>query len=108
MPQQVLGSYRFQAAAAPSLATLRGVPLSNARDLTTRLSDFSRLRHLHAAGGSPTLRFADLPPSLRVSPQQPLTALCVRLFGMPAAAAPVAPAWRGRVVVRRCYRVASP
>jgi hypothetical protein len=65
---QVLGSYQFQAAAAaPSLATLRGVPLSNGRDLTTRLSDYSRLRHLHAAGGSPALRFAELPPSLRVS-----------------------------------------
>jgi hypothetical protein len=64
---QVLGSYQFQAAAAPSLATLRGVPLSNGRDLTTRLSDFSRLRHLHAAGGSPALRFAELPPSLRVT-----------------------------------------
>lgn len=63
---QVLGSYQFQAAAAPSLATLRGVPLSNGRDLTTRLSDFPRLRHLHAAGGSPALRFAELPPSLRV------------------------------------------
>ena len=63
---QVLGSYQFQAAAAPLLATLRGVPLSNCRDLTTRLSDYSRLRHLHAAGGSPALRFAELPPSLRV------------------------------------------
>ena len=75
---QALGSYRFQAAAAPSLATLRGVPLSNGRDLTIRLSDFSRLRHLHAAGGSPALRFAELPPSLRVCLQVcAVTCCCV-------------------------------
>ena len=65
--RQVLGSYQFQAASASALTTLRGVPLSNAADLTTRLDDFPKLRHLHAAGGSPALRFAELPPSLRVS-----------------------------------------
>ena len=64
--RQVLGSYNFQAHSAPALTTLRGVPLSGAADLTTRLLEFGRLRHLHAAGESASLRFADLTPSLRV------------------------------------------
>lgn len=63
----MLGSYQFQAAASSALITLRGVPLSNGGDLTSRLSDFPKLRHLHAVGGSPSLFFEDLPPSLRVS-----------------------------------------
>ncbi len=64
---QVLGSPSFQARSASSLTTLRGVPLSGAADLTTRLLPYSELRHLQASGISSTLHFADLPPSLQVS-----------------------------------------